>query len=83
MGAPIDATSEKVFSSSGLKDFPKGIVNSKQAIEAITNALAQVIQNLHDGIDKIDEAGDAITADILTQISGKLELQLWFLESHL
>ena len=33
-------------------------------------------------IDDTDEAGDAGTADLLTEVSRGIDKQLWFLEAH-
>ena len=37
---------------------------------------------MRQNIDDTDEAGDAGTADLLTEISRGVDKQLWFLEAH-
>lgn len=37
---------------------------------------------IREQIDKTDDLGDKVTADLLTEISASLDLQLWFLEAH-
>ena len=37
---------------------------------------------MRENIDETDEAGDAETADLFTEISRTVHKQLWFLEAH-
>ncbi len=83
LGTPVSASTATVAKDSVLKTFPEGVLDRKQALAAVCNSMSLVIKQAHDSIDKVDEAGDAITADLLTQVSRSLEVQLWFLESHL
>jgi len=83
LGVVTDASTELVAKSTTLKPFPKGIVSAAVACEAILVGLVSVVDALHKGIDATDEAGDAVTADLLTQVSSKLEVHLWFFESRL
>ena len=38
---------------------------------------------LRDGIDETDDAGDADTSDLLTELSRDIDKKLWMLEAHL
>ena len=40
-------------------------------------------KTLREGIDQTDEAGDADTADLLTEQSRATDKMLWMLEAHL
>ena len=51
---------------------------SQALIERYSACANAVRQN----IDDTDEAGDADTADLLTEVSRGLDKQLWFLEAH-
>lgn len=83
LGLTVDGNLGALSKKSTLKAFPSGLVDSETVVKELGASMATCIQAMHDDIDKADEAGDAITADLLTKISGGLELQLWLLESHL
>ncbi len=63
--------------------FPTGILSSDEACKALSASFAAVVKEFHAAIDKTEEAGDAVTTDLLTQSSGVLEKDLWKVESHL
>lgn len=83
IGVVTDASTKKVTEKTQLKAFPGGIVSATVACEAILDGLVKVVDALHKAIDDTAEAGDAVTSDLLTQVSGKLEVHLWFFESRL
>lgn len=83
LGQTVDGNLSALAKASELSTFPGGIVDGKTVCEELGSSMAYVIDQLRSGIEKVDEAGDPITADLLTKISGGLELQLWLLESHL
>lgn len=83
LGVSVSATTAEVAKGSNLKKFPEGVLDRKKAVTAVCESLSMTVKRLHESIEKVDEAGDAITADLLTQVSRSLEVQLWFLESHL
>ena len=82
LGVPVDANLNDL-SKSEVGTFPIGVVSSKVACAALAESFGRVVKGFHGGIDTVDEAGDAVTADILTQSSGTLEKGLWKIESHL
>ena len=50
---------------------------------ALADRYAQMAKELREGIDQTDEAGDADTSDLLTQVSRELDKMLWMIEAHL
>ena len=44
---------------------------------------AKVANAIRANIDDADEAGDASSADLFTEVSRGLDKSLWFLEAHL
>ncbi len=83
LGMSVDGNLGALAKKSTMKAFPTGILDSETVGQELGSSLATVIKSMHEGIEKSDEGGDAITADLLTRISGELEVQLWLLESHL
>ncbi|MBX3120453.1 MAG: DNA starvation/stationary phase protection protein Dps [Fimbriimonadaceae bacterium] len=83
LGEPVVASTAVVSKQSSLKGFPTGVIAGQTAIKAVCEAVGHCVEMLHQSIVRMDEAGDPITADLLTQVSRGLEVQLWFLESHL
>lgn len=70
--------SEKTF----LKPYPVEIADEKQHVEWVSEALAKFGESVREAIDQADDFGDAITADLFTQIGRGIDQQLWFVESH-
>lgn len=83
LGQTVDGNLTVLAKSSHLASFPSGIVDAETVCKELGTSMSYVIAQLRDSIEKADEAGDPITADLLTKMSGGLELQLWLLESHL
>lgn len=83
LGKVMDVTPTKVGEMTNLKPFPKGLLNRATACDALLKSLNSSVESLHKAIDQCDEIGDAISADLLTKVSGELEVYLWLIESHL
>jgi starvation-inducible DNA-binding protein len=83
LGIVTDASTKAVAKNTTLSPFPEGIINGATACEAVLDGLVKAVDALHKSIDACDEAGDAVSADLLTKISGELEIHLWFFESRL
>lgn len=74
----IKTVSEKSF----LKSYPVEIADEKTHVEAVAEALAKFGESVREAIDQAADFGDAITADLFTQIGRGVDQQLWFVESH-
>ena len=51
-------------------------------MDALSTALASFGRRCREGIDQLDELGDADGADIMTEISRGIDKWLWFVEAH-
>ena len=51
-------------------------------VDALSTALASFGKTVRAAINQADEAGDADTADLFTQVSRIIDKQLWFVEAH-
>lgn len=81
-GYPL-GTTQTVAEATSLDPYPTDIVTVEDHIRALVERLGDVANDVRESIDTTDEAGDADTADILTEVSRDLDKNLWFLESHI
>lgn len=82
LGGEAPGTVRASAKTSRLKEYPHLRAEVAKHVEAVAKALGTFNALARKGIDGADAAGDAVTADILTQITGKLDKQLWFVEAH-
>lgn len=66
-----------------LPEFPEDTRDGMAVVKVLAESLAMVSNAARDGIDTAEEAKDMVTSDLLTGLSGDLDKQLYFLESHL
>jgi starvation-inducible DNA-binding protein len=66
-----------------LEPYPTDILTIKDHLTALIDRYAKVANAIRANIDDADEAGDASSADLFTEISRGLDKSLWFLEAHL
>jgi starvation-inducible DNA-binding protein len=82
LGGTALGTSQVVVKATGVKPYPTDIYAVKDHLHALIEAYGSVANAVRESIDAADEAGDADTADIFTEVSRGLDKQLWFLEAH-
>ncbi|MCK6477179.1 MAG: DNA starvation/stationary phase protection protein Dps [Phycisphaerales bacterium] len=78
--AAADARIQAKFSH--LPPLPEGTLRQARALQAVADSLAEFGRRVRKAIDVADEAGDAGTADLFTQISRETDKLLWFIEAH-
>jgi starvation-inducible DNA-binding protein len=83
LGGTAFGTSQAVVAATTVKPYPTDIYAVPDHLHALIAAYSTVANNVRTSIDQADEAGDADTADIFTEVSRGLDKQLWFLEAHL
>ncbi len=66
-----------------LPEFPSDTRDGIAVVRVLAESLAMVSNAAREGIDTAEEDKDMVTADLLTQVSGDLDKQLYFLEAHL
>lgn len=82
LGGVAQGTTQDVAKASQLPPYPTTIHKVTEHLEALIARYGQVGNSVRKAIDEADEAGDANTADIFTQVSRDLDKALWFLEAH-
>jgi starvation-inducible DNA-binding protein len=83
LGGTALGTTRMAAKASSLKEYPSDIFDGKEHVKALVERWASYAASTRAAIDKSDDAGDATTADLFTQISGTIDKDLWFLEAHI
>lgn len=82
-GGSVDGTIPTVAKKSSLDKYPVNIKTGREHVEALSHALATYGELVRKAIDQAQELEDAGTADIFTEISRGVDLNLWFVEAHI
>jgi len=82
LGGVAEGTARCVAERSTLREYPLEISSGQDHVDALSTALASFGRGCREGIDELDELGDADGADILTEISRGVDKWLWFVEAH-
>lgn len=83
LGGTANGTSQAVAGGTRLPAYPTDLYAGMDHVKALADRYAMVAKTLREGIDQTDEAGDADTADLLTEQSRATDKMLWMLEAHL
>ena len=76
-------TVEEVARATRLKPYPTDLTSVADHLREITDRFRSYGERVRAAIDTTDDAGDASTADVLTEASRQADKDLWFLQSHL
>lgn len=83
LGGYATGTVRMSAASSTLPEFPTDITEGMEHVAALVERWSAYANSTREGIDTADEAGDASTADLLTEISRQADMDLWFQQAHL
>jgi starvation-inducible DNA-binding protein len=83
LGAVAEGTLPVVLKRSGLGEYPLGISEAKDHLEALGTSLAAFGKSVRKAIDHSAELGDADTTDLFTEVSRGIDKHLWLVEAHL
>lgn len=83
LGGVADGRVQTAARSSQLYEYSLETKGGEAHLKAVAAVLAQFGKSVRADIDKTAQIGDAVTADILTQIARETDKQLWFVEAHL
>ena len=76
-------TVEEVAKTSTIKPYPTDVTKVADHLQEVSTRMRAFGERLRGSIDTVDAAGDADSADILTEVSRQLDKDLWFIQSHL
>ena len=82
LGGTARGTVQAVSSETGLAAYPLDTYAVADHLAALIDRYAVYASAVRQNIDDTDEAGDAGTADLFTEVSRGVDKQLWFLEAH-
>jgi starvation-inducible DNA-binding protein len=82
LGGAVEGTARTVAKRSSLTEYPQ-VRTAHGHVDALSSALAAFGKSARGAIDQANQAGDAVTADIFTDISRATDKWLWFVEAHL
>lgn len=82
LGGTAKGTTQAVGERTKLKPYPTNIYAIADHLKALIDRYSQHANAVRSSIEEADEAGDADTADLFTEVSRGLDKQLWFLEAH-
>jgi starvation-inducible DNA-binding protein len=82
LGGTAHGTIQVAAERSFLIPYPHGIANVQDHIFAVAGSLAAFGQSAREAIGLAAATGDADTADLFTEISRRIDEQLWFVESN-
>jgi starvation-inducible DNA-binding protein len=82
LGGTALGTTQTVAATTRLPPYPTDTYAIADHLAALIDRYADYGNSLRGSIDEADEAGDADTADLFTEVSRGIDKQLWFLEAH-
>jgi starvation-inducible DNA-binding protein len=83
LGGVAMGTARMAAGNSRLPEYPGEPTESLESVRCLVDRYGKLAASTRAAIDEADEAGDASTADLFTEISRDLDKWLWFLEAHL
>lgn len=83
LGGNATGTVRMAAEASRLPEFSAEAIDGIDAVTALADRFAALAASTRAAIDAATEAGDADTADLMTEVSRGLDKSLWFLEAHL
>ncbi|MBX9759702.1 MAG: DNA starvation/stationary phase protection protein Dps [Beijerinckiaceae bacterium] len=72
-----------VAASTTLPAYPTDIRSGTDHADRMSIAFSTFAKAVRSAIDTADEAGDAVTADLFTEVAAQTDKDLWMLDAHL
>src|SRR6478736_10508270 len=82
LGGIAEGTVRVAAARSRLEEYPLAIADGLAHVEAVAKALSAFGNETRNTINQADELEDAVTADLFTEITRRVDKWLWFVEAH-
>lgn len=82
LGGTAEGTARVAAARSTLSEYPLGIADGADHVEALSTGLATFGKSMRAAIDASADMGDQDTADIFTEVSRGIDKDLWLVEAH-
>ncbi len=83
LGGYATGTVRMSAEASRLPEYPTDVVRGLDHVSTLVERWSAYAASTRAGIDAAEDAGDKDTADLLTEISRQVDMDLWFQEAHL
>jgi starvation-inducible DNA-binding protein len=83
LGGVANGTVREAAAKSGLKEADIAAIDGPAMLKFLVHNVAHHANALRTAVAESGDLGDAITADLFTQLTRELDKDLWFLEAHL
>ncbi len=83
LGGYATGTVRMSAAATTLTEYPTPATTGLEHVTALVDRWSSYAASTRAAIDTADEAGDQDTADLFTEISRQVDMDLWFLEAHL
>src|SRR6478672_5485443 len=82
LGGIAEGTVRTAASRSRLTEYPLAIADGLAHVEAVAKALSTFGREARVSIEEANALDDAVTADLFTEVSRRIDKWLWFVEAH-
>ncbi|MGV6876121.1 DNA starvation/stationary phase protection protein Dps [Pseudochelatococcus sp. B33] len=83
LGGIAHGTVQAAAEGTKLKAYPLQITDGLEHVDYLARSISEVAKSARKAISVTEEAGDAATADVFTEVTRGLDKNLWFLEAHI
>lgn len=83
LGGRAEGTLSVAAGRSSLPLYPVEVSDGRDHVDALSNSLAQFSRLARQTISEAEGLGDAVTADLLTEVARSADKLLWFVEAHI
>ena len=83
LGGEATGTARMAAAASQLDEYPRDVTEGMAHVAALVERYGVHAATTRQAIATAEEADDADTADLFTEVSREIDKQLWFLEAHL